>query len=1084
MDHVPFKHKRTTLERAEKFISQHYFTDINLKSRLYREKATVTSIKHFAAKDRIPLDDALQGHFKKTSIGEAFGPVWSTHWFELEINIPASWVEREVHLLWNSGSEALVWIHGEPIQGLSSDNNRISYPLTSRAETSKLHHIVHIEMACNQLLGIGDLAIVKPEHDERTFTLRQAEIAVFDRDVFDLILDIETLHDIAKELPETNQRGFQALFTANAMINQIEVHDRSTFKLAQEMAHKFFTQRNGQSQHTLHAMGHAHIDTAWLWPYDETKRKCARSWTCTLRLMEKYPNFTFMCSQAQQYAWVKELYPGVWKDICKFVHKGQFVPVGGTWVEMDGNIPSGEACIRQFLYGQKFFQEEFGIKCKEFWLPDTFGYSAQFPQILRHCGVSRFLTQKLSWSLVNKFPHHTFYWEGIDGSSVLAHFPPGDDYSMTGKVKELLKTTQSFKEKGRSNHSAFLFGYGDGGHGPSEEMLGRLSRLKDCDGIPKVQLSSSDAFFSTLEAESPNMLCHWRGELYLELHNGTYTTWAQVKKYNRHCEILLQETELLCTLAWVQSLEKRSEGDGYSYPKARLEALWKLLLLNQFHDVLPGSSINMVFHDAIKLYKEIVSSCSGLIDWALRFSQATTTANSHGPDLVPFVINTQPFLRREVIRLPDSDCLRSSPKRRKLSLDLAGAEDDVDMTHVEIEIPALCVKPLSDCTLPPESNTQVTVKREDDLIVLANGKIKVLIDHLGRVTSLACYDAVKHRWSKEAIDPDHPANQFLLYDDVPLYWDAWDVMDYHLETRKPVLLPIQRLRIDEASNPTRVALEVSLQISDKSYLQQKIILEAGSPYVRFDTEVAWHENRKFLKVEFPTTVHTTEAAYDIQSGFLRRPNHFNTSWDSARFEVCGHKWADLSEYGFGVSVLNDCKYGYSAVDGILRLSLLRSPKSPDHKADMGVHIFSYALMPHTGSLQDAGVIQTANAFNCPLRVKELPLLPRSQGSAVGSGVNKSLFEVDTPQVLVQTVKMAEDETPTIIVRLNEAFGGSVQAKLTSRLKFSHVQACDGLEEALHHEDRKIDLQTIISDLGTEMSVQMSAFQIVSLRCCL
>ncbi|RUS90694.1 hypothetical protein EGW08_001498 [Elysia chlorotica] len=1035
MDHVPFKHKRTTLERAEKFISPHYFTDINLRSRLYRERASLTSIKHCAVQDRISLNKALQGQFKTTSIGQAFGPVWSTHWFELEVNIPVSWQGQEVHLLWDSGSEALVWVQGQPVQ----------------VGTLCSFHVVHIEMACNHLFGVGNLALVKPEDDQRTFTLKQAEIALFDRDVYDLILDVETLHDIAKELPETNQRSFQALFTVNEMINQIEVQDRSTYKRAQEIAQEFFLQRNGDSQHTLFAMGHAHIDTAWLWPYDETKRKCARSWSCTLRLMEKYPEFTFVCSQAQQFAWVKQLYPSIWSDICKFVRMGQFVPVGGTWVEMDGNIPSGEACIRQFLYGQKFFQEEFGIKCREFWLPDTFGYSAQFPQIMRHCGVSRFLTQKLSWSLVNKFPHHTFYWEGIDGSSVLTHFPPGDSYEMKGKVHELLKTIHNFRDKGRSNCSAFLFGYGDGGHGPREDMLGRLERLKDCDGLPKVKLASSDAFFSTVESEQPSRLCRWRGELYLELHNGTYTTWAKVKKYNRLCEILLQETELLCTMAWVHRSLLKSDSLDYCYPRTKLDALWKLLLLNQFHDVLPGSSINMV-RACVPYY------CS-------REQQGTSTER-HSPDLEPCLVNTQPFARREVVKLAHLDSARPSPKRRKLSGADADLEEDCNETHGEFLKEIMIYlrhlnnhKPRLVLSLQEDTGPIKGMVCErynfylSSVLVFCAGSL-----HARSMCVIESYFLCTS-WSNEAIDSEHPANQFLLYDDVPLYWDAWDVMDYHLET--------------------------SLQISDKSYLQQKIILEAGSPFVRFDTEVTWHENRKFLKVEFPTTVHTMECAYDIQSGFLRRPNHFNTSWDSARFEVCGHKWADLSEHGFGVAVLNNSKYGYSAVDGILRLSLLRSPKTPDFKADMGVHTFSYALMPHKGSLQEAGVIQAAHSFNCPLRVVDLPSSPSDPIASQdgGSDIGRSLFELDTAKVLVQAVKMAEDSSQTIIVRLNELFGGSVVATLTSRLRFQKVQVCDGLED-FNSEDRDIDFHHKTTERGSEITVKMSAFQIISLRCCI
>uniref|UniRef100_A0A0B7AQ44 Uncharacterized protein n=1 Tax=Arion vulgaris TaxID=1028688 RepID=A0A0B7AQ44_9EUPU len=337
MEHVPFKHKRTTLERAEKFISSDYFTDINLRSRLYTERTSLASIHHYAADGRISYTEAMDGKYQSANLGQSFGPVWSTHWFKLEVVIPSTWIGQEVHLLWNSATEALVWLNGEPRQGLSADNGRISYIISHnlRGDTD-LQQTIHVEMACNHLFGIGNVAIVTQEDDKKTFALTQAELAVFNRDVFNLILDIETLHDIAKECPEENQRGYQALYAVNDMINILNVSDTSTYSRAREIAQNFFQQKNGQSQHTLFAMGHAHIDTAWLWPYAETIRKCARSWSCTLRLMEKYPEFIFTCSQAQQYAWVKERYPKIWTDICTFVHRGQFVPVGGTWVEMDG----------------------------------------------------------------------------------------------------------------------------------------------------------------------------------------------------------------------------------------------------------------------------------------------------------------------------------------------------------------------------------------------------------------------------------------------------------------------------------------------------------------------------------------------------------------------------------------------------------------------------------------------------------------------------------------------------------------------------------------------------------------------------
>ncbi|XP_059170192.1 alpha-mannosidase 2C1-like [Physella acuta] len=1072
MEHVPFKHKRTTLERAEKFISTLYFTDVNLRGKLYKERAPLSSIKHFAAPDRVSCKQAMTGNFEAANIGQSFGPVWSTHWFELQVNIPADWKGQEIHLLWNSGSEALVWVNGEPQQGLSADNDRISYIISHKLKPSELNHTIYIEMACNHLFGIGSLALVKPEDDKRTFTLAQAEVAVFDRDVYNLILDVETLHDIAEELPEDNQRGYQALYAVNDIINHLDVTDRRTFRGAQDVAQNFFDQRNGQSQHTLYAMGHAHIDTAWLWPYAETIRKCARSWSCTLRLMERYSDFIFTCSQAQQYSWVKEHYPSIWKDICKFVHKGQFVPVGGTWVEMDGNIPSGEACIRQFLYGQQFFTKEFGIHCKEFWLPDTFGYSAQFPQIMRHCGVTRFLTQKLSWSLVNKFPHHTFYWEGVDGSSVLAHFPPGDSYNMLGKVQEMLKTSRNFRDKGRSNRSAFLYGYGDGGHGPSEDMLGRLARLKDCDGIPKVKLTGSDEFFSSIEAESPKLLCKWRGELYLEMHNGTYTTWAKVKKYNRQCEVLLQELETICTTAAIRD-------PSFHYPRTEIDRLWKLLLLNQFHDVLPGSSINLVFQDAIKHYEDVEQNATELINKALQVCvkpQVATEVTAKEQ----YVINTLGFTRHEVIQVPASSHASPVAKKRKLAENVMGAHRE-ECDFVEVRVPALSVKPLKECLVPAHDDTEMKVYREDDHYVMTNGLIKAVVDPLGRVTSLKCFDKLTQKWSKEGVDHTYPANQFLIYDDVPLYWDAWDVMDYHLETRKIIQTPIQRIVIEEETSRSRVALVMSLKISDQSYLKQEIVLDAGSPCLVFHTEVSWYEAHKFLKVEFPTTVHATEATYDIQSGFLKRPNHYNTSWDSARFEVCGHKWVDLSEHGFGVSVINNCKYGHSVVDGVMRLSLLRSPKTPDPKADMGVHTFSYALMPHIGTFQESDVIQIAVAFNCPLRLFSGP-----SSNHLEPFVSQGLFTVDTKQVVVQAVKMAEDGSKTIILRLHEAYGGSTTVNVQTHLTLKDVHACNGLEDSLHlHDtDREVDIKLRQDEHGYTFSFDVLPFQIVSLRCSL
>uniref|UniRef100_A0A671ND64 alpha-mannosidase n=1 Tax=Sinocyclocheilus anshuiensis TaxID=1608454 RepID=A0A671ND64_9TELE len=771
---------------------------------------------------------------------------------------------------WESDVEGMVWRDQQPVQGLTKEGEKTSYVLTDLHVLISIFSItLYVELACNGLFGAGNGSMIAAPDPNRKFTLQKAELVVFNRDVRELLTDFEMLVDIVKIL-EGEQRGFQALFTANEMVNLCDPANPSSFAAAQSLAQKFFAQKNGESQHVVHAMGHCHIDSAWLWPYEETIRKCARSWVTVIRLMEKNPEFVFTCSQAQQFQWVKSWYPNLFSEIKQFVQKGQFIPVGGTWVEMDGNLPSGESMVRQFLHGQNFFKDEFAHYCKEFWLPDTFGYSAQLPQIMKGCGISRFLTQKISWNLVNTFPHNTFFWEGIDGTQVLTHFPPGNSYEMKGKVEDvsLINTVKNNKDKGRANHSGFLFGFGDGGGGPTQLMLDRLQRVRDTDCLPKVQMSSPDVLFSQLESDS-SLLCTWVGELFLELHNGTYTTQAKIKLGNRQCEALLHDVEVASCLALCKT-------DSFKYPACKLQELWRLLLLNQFHDVIPGSCIEMVVEDALKYYDEICTTGSRLLLAACE-SLGSTPGKGAGSSMA--VLNTLPWERTEVILLPAEDAQ----------------------------------------------------------------------------TRLGAF----HRQNA---------------------------------TLKPVIEVIEPAKVVR-SGTHQGSVSFLLSISGKSTIRQEIVLDACCPYVKFNTQVDWEESHKFLKVEFPVQVRSPNATYEIQFGHLQRPTHRNTSWDWARFEVWGHKWADLSEHGFGVALLNDSKYGYSIHENIMTLSLLRAPKAPDANADMGHHNFTYALMPHTGPFQDALVIQYAYNLNFPLHVFH--------------GVISepwSAFSVNSPAVILETVK--------------------------------------------------------------------------------
>ena len=556
-----------------------------------------------------------------------------------------------------------------------------------------------------------------------------------------------------------------------------------------------------------------------------TQFQVARSWASALRLADVHPHLTFAFSQAIQVAWLREDYPSLYQRLVTAVKSGRFIPVGGLWVEMDGNIPSGESFCRQMLYGQQEFMKSFGRYCDVFWLPDTFGYSAQLPQLMRQAGMERFLTQKMSWNLVNKFPHHSFLWEGIDGSAVLTHFPPADSYACEISVKEAMHSANNFADKGRSSVGLWLYGYGDGGGGVDEAMLQRLSRLSDVTELPKVKPSSPSSFFDILEAEREN-LCVWRGELYLELHNGTYTSQAKVKTANRRMELALRDVEMLEAI-------KLLSGSGPEMEVRNWETEWKKVLLNQFHDVLPGTSIPAVYEDAHNLYREVE-------------------------------VATQAVLSSSKPRESDPVLFNSLSWERKLITD----------DGRRLILPPLSLTRLEQLVEEPKG-TAVTAELVRGNIELRNQHLSATITPNGQISSLAIEGDARLKESREFTITDRPLNQFLLYDDVPLFWDAWDVMDYHLETGRVIATIDEPAEIVE-STPHRAIIQLGLKIGDKSWLKQRILLQADSPYIEFETDVEWRESHKFLKVTFPINIRPgSEALFETQFGHLKRPTSKN-----------------------------------------------------------------------------------------------------------------------------------------------------------------------------------------------------------------
>ena len=988
------KHRDITLGRLDGFAS-----DAQLRGRLYRDRVPV-QLSVYSAPGRVSYAEAMHGDYRPAQVGEIFGPLWSTHWFRVEIAIPTAWQGQEVHLLWDSTSEACVWQDGQPLQGLTGrramgEPIRPEFRLTHSARGGE-SMALHVEMACNQLFGTAD--VTDPNVLGR---LRQAEIAVFDRDAWDLLWDFVVVADMARHLPPTSPRAGQALRAANDMVNVCDLEDPATWPEARRMARALFAEANGAGQHNASAIGHAHIDTAWLWPLAESVRKCVRTFAAAVRYMQDYPDYKFACSQAQQYEWMKERFPDLYGRIKACVQAGQFVPVGGTWVEMDTNVPSGESLVRQFLLGQRFFRREFGITCRELWIPDVFGYSVQLPQIMAGAGVRYFLTQKLSWNQFNRLPSHTFWWEGLDGTRVLTHFPPADTYNGTATVEQVLKNVSNYKDHERGKESCYVFGFGDGGGGPTREMLERLGRMTDVDGLPRVEMRSPRDFFERCEADAKD-LTTWVGELYFELHRGTYTTQAAAKRGNRKAELMLRDAEFLCAAAHARRKAV--------YPADELTRLWKLVLLNQFHDIIPGSSITEVYEEAAEQYRDVLETAASLRNDAITALQPPAEAG--GQRIL--AVNTLGVPRREVVELPRGTAAVQKGAQgaplgvvRAPSMGWAVSEADDDV----------------------ETPVTVAHEGEGDDLVLTNAHLRAVFGPDGRLRSL-----VHRALGREAIESGAAANHLALFDDHPNNYDAWDVDVFHTEKRWEVG-PATDARVIE-SGPLRVAVEFAYELGSASHMKQTVRLDALSPRLEFWCEVDWHEAHKFLKVEFPLSVRSMQATYEAQFGHVQRPTHFNTSWDLARFEVCAQRWADLSEAGFGVALLNDGKYGHATHGNVMRLSLLRSPKSPDPEADMGRHAFAYALLPHTGSPLEAGVIEQAYAFN-------VPLLVRATGAEAGE--EDPIFHVTPSSVVIDTVKKAED-SDAVVVRLYEAHGGRGRARLLTSLRVKSASLCNLLEE--------------------------------------
>nr|WP_240895700.1 glycoside hydrolase family 38 C-terminal domain-containing protein [Kineococcus siccus] len=814
-----------------------------------------------------------------------------------------------------------------------------------------------------------------------------------------------------RQLPVTDPRRYEIARALDRALDALDLDEVSATAAAAraELVDVLSSPANA-SAHTLSSVGHAHIDSAWLWPLRETVRKTSRTFSNVTALAQEYPEFVFACSQAQQYAWVKERFPEVYRRMQDAARAGQWVPVGGMWVEADGNLPGGEALVRQFVTGKTFFLEEFGVECTGVWLPDSFGYTGAYPQIARLAGMDWFLTQKISWNQTNAFPHHTFRWEGIDGTQVFTHFPPVDTYNAVFSGEELAHAVANYREKGRGTRSLAPFGHGDGGGGPTREMLERARRLRDLEGSAKVVVQDPNVFFAEAEAEYPDAPV-WSGELYLELHRATYTSQARTKAGNRRSEHLLREAELWASTAAVLA--------GHAYPHDDLDRLWKTVLLNQFHDILPGSSIAWVHQEAEATYARVAEEVQTLTTAAL--------AALGGPAGVggPWLVNTAPHERTGVV------VLDAGPRVPAGAQELAGGRRAVLAT-----LPGSGATDLAAVAVGPDAGVVgVQVAATAAGTVLTNGLLTVVVDADGLLASV-----VDEAAGRELVAPGRRANLLQLHADFPNNWDAWDV-DQHYRNRVVDLVEADEVVVEDAG--PLVATVLVRRTFRSSAVRQRYVLRAGADRLDVRTEVDWHEQEKFLKASYPLDVHADRSASEIQFGHVHRATHTNTSWDSARFEVAAHRWVHVGEPGYGIAIANDSTYGHDTTraarpDGgtttTVRLSLVRGPRTPDPGADQGAHVFVHSLVAGA-AIGDA--VRAGHELNLPVRVAD-----------VGGAVPPPLVTVTGDGATLEAVKLAEDRSGDVVVRLYEAWGGRARARVGVAFPVARVEVTDLLERTV------------------------------------
>ncbi len=978
-----------------------------IKETIYTDRQPIGPVQACITGPGLGPERMPKSGWKPFAVHERWGGFDQTTWFKMTVVVPKAMKGQRVLALIRPGGESLAYVNGQPFQGL--DHNRDELYFVDKAKGGERFDIA--------LESVPSVRFDEYHHFE------YADIVAMHPAVWDFYWDARVVYRVLEQLDKEYTPRRQLLdLLKNAMFAVDLQHVGAPAYFASIAKARRLLQAGLKQFETSYGMGklvltgQSHIDTAWLWPLRETRRKCGRTFSTMLNLLDRYPEFVFMASQPVQYEWMKEHYPELFKRIKQRVKEGRWEIFGALWVENDCNVPSGEAVVRQLLYGNRFFRKEFGIHSTTAWLPDAFGYAWSLPQIFKKAQVDTFVTTKISWSRFTEFPYSAFQWEGADGSRILGMMPPLN-YNGDTHPRDCIEQWKLFKQKDRFEELPFPYGHGDGGGGVTMEMIEFGKRLGNIVGVPKCELGRTQDCIDRMKRQCRfDDLPVWNSELYLEYHRGCQTTQARTKRNNRKSEFLLRQTEFLSS--WALTL-------GGKYDQARLYDAWKIVLTNQFHDILPGSSINEVYAQTDKDYHQARSLATSVRAAALK--HLVGRIDTSGPGLAVVVFNDLSWARTDVahIELP-------LPKGRFRVVDGVGAEVPCQRTGPnELLILAESVPPLGYAVyrvVPGEPAVENPLKATTAGI--ENDFIRLAFDKKGQVARL--YDKIEDR---DVLVKGEPGNVLELFEDRPHGNDAWDI-DPNFEEIAWEAQPAESIEVVE-TGPVRAIVRI-VRKTEHSVIAQDVTLHAHSSRVDFVTHVDWHEKRVLLKAAFPVDIRSSHATYEIQFAAIERATHRNTDFDRARYEVPAHKWADLSEGDYGVSLLSDCKYGYETKGNLMRVSLLRSPVDPDPKADEGEHDFTYALYPHAWTWRN-GTVQEGFELNSPLLAFAAPA---NKGALPPSDAFASL---DVDHVLIDTIKRCEDSN-ALIVRVYEAYGQRGPVALTFGHKPRQVAECDLMEE--------------------------------------